>query len=140
MSPVLKLEGEEGFNGSKGVEGGPIFESNPPQSPSVYIYLRYLYSPLCTRTPSVVVSCGSKIFYFSPIPPFHAAFQVERISISLKHCHMSPPLCSSRFLKYRFKRSITDIHNYSLPIEASIYFIYTVHIYIHIYRVLFLTL
>ena len=69
------------------------------------------------------------MFYF-PIPPFHAAFQVERISISLKHCHMSPLLSSSRFLKYRLKRSITDIHSYSLPMEDSVYFIYTVHIYV----------
>ena len=76
---------------------------------------------------------------FSPISPFHTAFQLERISISPKHCHMSPLLSSPSFLKYRFKRSITDIHSYSLPIEASIYCIYTVniYIYIHIYNFTF---
>ena len=107
MSPVLKLEGGTEARG----RGGQYLSRTHLKS--VYIHLCYLYSPLCTRTPSVVISCGWKIFYF-PIPPFHAAFQVERISISLKLCHMSPLLSSSRFLKYRFKRSITDIHSYSL--------------------------
>ena len=77
---------------------------------------------------------------FSPISPFHTAFQLERISISPKHCHMSPLLSSPSFLKYRFKRSITDIYSYSLPIEASIYWIYTVNIYIYIYIYIILLL
>lgn len=140
MSPVLKLVGEDGvFNGSMGGRRGPIFESNPPQvRPSISIYLRYLYSPLCTRTPSVVVSCGSKIFYFP-----HSS--LSRSISSRKNFNIIQPLpYVSSFVLFRvFKISIQTIHyrytQLQIPIEASTNFIYTVHTYVYVHIILFIT-
>ena len=95
-----------------GVEGDQYLSRTHLKSVRLYLSISAICILHCARELQVLSSLVGPKYFIFPIPPFHAAFQAERISISFNHCHMSPLLSSSGFLKYRFKRSITDIHSY----------------------------
>jgi hypothetical protein len=99
MRPVSLVGATMGWGFERRRQGEQCL--SPTHLQSVCLHLqRFVFSTVhrpSSPLPSVVISCGRKIFYFRP-PCLHTASQVERISISLKlvRTSPSPPLLASQ--------------------------------------------
>ena len=114
------------------VRRGPIFESNPPQDrPSISISAICILH--CARELQVLSSLVGRKYFICP----HSSLSRSISSRKNFNITQALPYVSSFVLCRVFKISIQTIHyrytQLQVPIEATIYFIYTVHIYVRIY-------